>query len=220
MTPKPPRRTAERILLVTLDLFNRFGEPNVSTTLISAELNISPGNLYYHYRSKDELIDALAARYEQALAPVLAQAPAVEDEAGARRFVAALLQQVWAHRFLYRDLNDLLGRSRGLEQRVQALVQRQQCALRTLLDRLADAGVLALPQARREPLAEAMLVLLSHWLSHAYVLQPRQALEPAHAADTLERGTDQVMGLLEPWQAMLPGGPATLAHLSQPSTPR
>ena len=46
--PKKPRRTAERILEVTLDLFNRFGEPNVSTTLISAEMNISPGNLYYH----------------------------------------------------------------------------------------------------------------------------------------------------------------------------
>ena len=33
-TAKKPRRTAERILEVTLDLFNRFGEPNVSTTLI------------------------------------------------------------------------------------------------------------------------------------------------------------------------------------------
>jgi AcrR family transcriptional regulator len=64
---KPPRRTAERILEVTLDLFNRFGEPNVSTTLISAELNISPGNLYYHYPAKDELINALFDRYETAL---------------------------------------------------------------------------------------------------------------------------------------------------------
>jgi AcrR family transcriptional regulator len=62
--PKKPRRTAERILEVTLDLFNRFGEPNVSTTLISAELNISPGNLYYHYPAKDELINALFDRYE------------------------------------------------------------------------------------------------------------------------------------------------------------
>jgi AcrR family transcriptional regulator len=41
MAKKAPRRTAERILEVTLELFNRFGEPNVSTTLISAELNIS-----------------------------------------------------------------------------------------------------------------------------------------------------------------------------------
>ena len=53
MATKKPRRTAERILEVTLELFNRFGEPNVSTTLISAELNISPGNLYYHYPAKD-----------------------------------------------------------------------------------------------------------------------------------------------------------------------
>ncbi len=43
MAKKAPRRTAERILEVTLELFNRCGEPNVSTTLISAELNISPG---------------------------------------------------------------------------------------------------------------------------------------------------------------------------------
>jgi predicted acylesterase/phospholipase RssA len=67
-----PRRTAERILEVTLDLFNRFGEPNVSTTLISAELNISPGNLYYHYPAKDELINSavrpLRTRPERAAA--------------------------------------------------------------------------------------------------------------------------------------------------------
>ena len=40
MVKKAPRRTAERILEVTLELFNRFGEPNVSTTLISAELGM------------------------------------------------------------------------------------------------------------------------------------------------------------------------------------
>ena len=68
---KAPRRTAERILEVTLELFNRFGEPNVSTTLISAELNISPGNLYYHYPAKDELINTLFDRYEAALAELL-----------------------------------------------------------------------------------------------------------------------------------------------------
>src|SRR6478609_230339 len=59
MQSKKPRRTAERILELTLDLFNRFGEPNVSTTLIAAELGISPGNLYYHYPAKDALIHTL-----------------------------------------------------------------------------------------------------------------------------------------------------------------
>jgi AcrR family transcriptional regulator len=69
--PKKVRRTAERILDVSLDLFNRFGEPNVSTTVISAELKISPGNLYYHYPAKDELINALFNRYDKALADIL-----------------------------------------------------------------------------------------------------------------------------------------------------
>ena len=70
-TKRAPRRTAERILEVTLALFNRFGEPNVSTTLISAELGISPGNLYYHYPAKDELINNLFDRYERVYRDVL-----------------------------------------------------------------------------------------------------------------------------------------------------
>ena len=52
MVKKAPRRTAERILEVALELSNRFGEPNVSITLISAEPGISPGNLHYHYPQK------------------------------------------------------------------------------------------------------------------------------------------------------------------------
>src|SRR5262244_3659529 len=79
MATKKPRRTAERILEVTLDLFNRFGEPNVSTTLISAELNISPGNLYYHYPAKDELILKLYDRYDAALTELLRAADDVRD---------------------------------------------------------------------------------------------------------------------------------------------
>ena len=72
MTRKAPRRTAERILATTLELFNRFGEPNVSTTLISAELRISPGNLYYHFPSKDELVNTLFDQYEGRLYQLLA----------------------------------------------------------------------------------------------------------------------------------------------------
>ena len=111
MAKKAPRRTAERILEVTLVLFNRFGEPNVSTTLISAELNISPGNLYYHYPAKDELVNALFERYQTSLQKLLAAAPEVGDLEDAWFFMHSLLEGVWHYRFLYRDLNDLLTKN-------------------------------------------------------------------------------------------------------------
>ena len=124
--PKKPRRTAERILEVTLELFNRFGEPNVSTTLISAELNISPGNLYYHYPAKDELINSLFDRYEKALDELLQAADDVRNVEDAWLFFHMLFELIWQYRFLYRDLNDLLSKNRRLETHFQFVLQEQE----------------------------------------------------------------------------------------------
>ena len=88
MATKAPRRTAERILEVSLALFNRFGEPNVSTTLISHELSISPGNLYYHYPAKEALVNALFDRFERDIDALLGASDGVQNVEDAWFFFA------------------------------------------------------------------------------------------------------------------------------------
>ena len=199
MAKKAPRRTAERILEVTLDLFNRFGEPNVSTTLISSELNISPGNLYYHYPAKEELVTALYNRYEAALDDLLEAAPGVHDVEDAWFFMHTLFELVWQYRFLYRDLNDLLSKNRKLETHIKNVLLHKTTAFRTLLDSLAHDGALAITVSEREATATHMVVMLTWWLSYEYVRDPRHALEPESAQASLLRGAKSVLSLLLPY---------------------
>jgi AcrR family transcriptional regulator len=199
MARKAPRRTAERILEVALDRFNRFGEPNVSTTLIAAELNISPGNLYYHYPAKEELINALFDRYEHAISELLHAAGDVRDVEDAWFFLHSLFERIWQYRFLYRDLNELVSRNRRLEIQFQTVLANTTNALRALLAGLSRSGAVTIDPQEAGPTATSMVVVLSYWLSYEYVRDPRRALEPERAEHAIMRGAHHVLNLLAPY---------------------
>ena len=199
MVKKAPRRTAQRILEAALDLFNRFGEPNVSTTLVAAELGISPGNLSYHYPAKDELINRLYEDYQTELDALLHASKDVHDVEDAWFFIHSLVELIWHHRFLYRDLNDLLSKNRHLETRFQHVLQQKAQAMRLLLAGLRRAGQLDIDARQVDALSHSMVVMLTYWLSYEYVRNPRQALEPGHAQHALLRGAYYTLHLLAPY---------------------
>jgi len=199
MVKKAPRRTAERILEVTLALFNRFGEPNVSTTLISAELSISPGNLYYHYPAKDELINSLFDRYERSLSELLNASDGVRNVEDAWFFMHTLFELIWQYRFLYRDLNDLLSKNRRLETHFQRVLKNKTRSIKALLDGMTHAGAVTIDSREVEATATSMVVVLTYWLSFEYVRDPRKALEPENAQAALLRGAHHVLNLLVPY---------------------
>ena len=201
MAKKAPRRTAQRILEAALDLFNRFGEPNVSTTLVAGELNISPGNLYYHYPAKDELINRLYEGYETELLELLHASEGVHDVEDAWFFLHSLFELIWRYRFLYRDLNDLLSKNRHLETQFQLVLKNKARAIRALIAGLGRAGHLDIDAREVDTLAQSMVVVLTYWLSYEYVRDPRKALEPESAQLALLRGAHHVLNLLVPYLA-------------------
>ena len=199
MATKAPRRTAERIATASLDPFNRYGEPNVSTTLISSELNISPGNLYYHFPAKDQLVSHLFDNYKEDILKLLDASQDVKDVEDAWFFLHSLFELIWDHRFLYRDLNDLLSKNRHLETNFKHILEVKTASLNQLLQALARQG-----HIRNEPdtfstLSASMSVVVTYWLSYEYVRNPRHAMEPESASDALARGARHVLLLLAPY---------------------
>lgn len=79
-------KTREKILLASLALFNDEGEANVTTVDIANELDISPGNLYYHFHGKEEIIEELFSAFELELSDIL-QAPLQKKPKSPRRLV-------------------------------------------------------------------------------------------------------------------------------------
>ena len=106
--------TYTRIINASLALFNEEGERNISTNHIAAHLGISPGNLYYHFRNKDEIIVQLFKRYSEALLAYLNEAVLPSNVEDSINYMAGIYDVMWEYRFLFSDVNTLLARSAEL----------------------------------------------------------------------------------------------------------
>ena len=102
------RDTRTRILVSSLLLFNENGEPNTTTNEIADEVDISPGNLYYHFHKKSDLVEALLLEFQadarQVLRPPESQQSSLDDF---WVFLHHLLELTAAYRFLLRDMESL-----------------------------------------------------------------------------------------------------------------
>ena len=194
---KRPRRTRERILETSLDLFNRLGEPNVTTADIADEMNISPGNLYYHFRNKDDIIGEIFAAYDAKVSPLLA-APAdrrvdVED---LWLLLHLLFEQQWAYRFLYRDLDELTSRNRTLGRRFGELLRRSNATMVELCGGMVADGAMQAAPDEIASVARNVVLVSTYWMSFQ-----RLSATNREAADGIDlgQGAHQVLALFAPF---------------------
>ncbi|EXI79200.1 MAG: DNA-binding transcriptional repressor AcrR [Candidatus Accumulibacter appositus] len=196
MEKKPKRRTRERIVETSLRLFNDFGEPNVTTTVVADEMNISPGNLYYHFHNKDEIIEEIFVVFEREIEETLA-APTrrLADVEDIWLFLHLLFEQIWKYRFFYRDLNDLLTRNRLLEIHFKQIMAHKVHTATILCEGLVSTGVMRATTQEVRALATNVAVLASYWLSFEYACDPRGKVESGR----IGRGVYQVMAMFSPF---------------------
>lgn len=159
--------TKSRILDTALDLFNEQGTAPVTTNHIAEALSMSPGNLYYHYRNKAEIVRGLFARITAAWAANYAiPADALPDLAMVERMVVGNFAIQARYRFFFRDLTLLLNADPEL-----AAAYRQNrdagiantLALIALFERVGVLAPLADDEAR-DDLAQLLWLVGDFWL--------------------------------------------------------
>jgi len=196
MPPKPPRRTRERILETALAMFNAQGEPSVATTSIAFEMGISPGNLYYHYKSKEAIVADLFVAFRREIEATLSapeeRLPNAED---CWLFLHLVFEAIWKYRFIYRDINDLVARYRMIETQFRRILAHKIRVAEQILAGLVKGGQMKAGPTEISTLAENIVLIASYWMSFENARNPRAAQD----GQTLARGAFHVIAIAAPY---------------------
>ena len=192
------QRTRNRVLAESLRLFNELGEAQVTTGTIAMALDMSAGNLYYHFRNKDQIVEELFSRFEERIdvepRAAAGGADAIED---LWLYLHLMLEAIWEYRFLYRNLDDLLSRSRKLREHFARIVERKFAVVVALCEGLVRARAMRARPEEIRTLAGNVLLVATYWLSFQALRGGGARAGPVDG--DLGRGAYQVMALIAPY---------------------
>ncbi|MDR8525956.1 TetR/AcrR family transcriptional regulator [Shewanella fidelis] len=160
-------KTRDKIVQASLELFNEHGERAITTNHIAAHLNISPGNLYYHFRNKEDIIRSIFGQYEQHLESGFQ--PYADKEVDIDLLIGyfdAMFYTLWQFRFMYANLADILSRDETLKKRYLTAQQDVLARCTSVLEKLNQDGFVAIEPDDIKPLADTIKMLVSFWISY------------------------------------------------------
>ena len=162
--------TRERIIDAAVALFNEEGTAAVSTNHIARAAGISPGNLYYHFRNKEEIIRAIYARlrpiWEATVSVPTDRLPTLAD---LERIIDDHFRILWEYRFFYREMPALLRRDPELLASYHEVREAGLANVEGLLRIFTQVGVLdvAEPDQALPELARIIWILADFWFPFA-----------------------------------------------------
>jgi len=188
--------TREKILDTALTLFNKNGTAEVSTNHIAEAAGISPGNLYYHFRNKGEIIRELFQRlsdmWDTGLPFPQDRQPTWDD---LKAIIETNYQIIWQYRFAYRELVVLLRQDTELRANFLAVRQRGFDGFYELIRAFSDANIIRLPDDPQviNELQEICWLISEFWLTNLEV-NGRKVDETE-----MQRGVQLMLRVLQPY---------------------
>lgn len=135
-------QTQSQILKTALTLFNDQGAQQVTTHNIAEKAGISPGNLYYHFKNKEEIIRTLFWQMEIFSSFHWAGRGPLNPKEGLTGFMRFFFGELSRYRFFFREFASLLRADPILAKLWSLRYEQLFNAMRTTARLWVDAGIL------------------------------------------------------------------------------
>lgn len=189
-------KTKDRILHTSLLLFNEEGEANVTTVDIANEMEISPGNLYYHFRGKEVIIEELYDQFDREMTEILS-AP-MQNKISVHDswfYLYVVFEHIYNYRFLYFNLTDIMHRYEKIQRRFKRLLKSKTATAKSMCSDMIRHDVLRFSSDdEAEALVNQVVVTILYWMSFN-TLNERMSKNPELI---MHEGVFQVMSLVAP----------------------
>ncbi|KQV35934.1 TetR/AcrR family transcriptional regulator [Rhizobium sp. Root1204] len=197
-TPKAEgASTRDRILDATLALFNDRAPDRVTTAEIARAVGINEGNLYYHFKTKEALLQALFERLEADAASFMTKAASnTETDPGTfSGFMRRWFSIVWNHRYIFRDLPGVIAIAPSLREPTRALSSGMRIVVEGALRQMTDAQLIDVPDEDAPQLLANVWIVSTYWAVYLSLQEGVEKLEEEH----LDWGLRQVASLFRPY---------------------
>lgn len=165
-------KTRDKILHTALNLFNEHGVPNVSLRRIAAEMNISQGNLNYHFKLREDIIEAL---YYQLLEVFNEEKDRLDTEVMDLQFVLNStrngMEALFRYRFLMIDFNQNMRENPKLHEHFKQLEEIRKITYLHSFRIAITNGIMRAPafDGEYEGLNDRIRVYSDYWIASANV---------------------------------------------------
>ena len=173
---------------------------------IAAEVGISEGNLWYHFRTKRDLVVALWEQLAESIR-LRTTEPTCPDTVldDFITYSRRTFREMWDFRFLYRDRAEYGRFDEELEQRLRVeVVERGHELLGNFLQNMIKAGHLRAKEAEIRGITVNVWIVVRYWLDYLAESRGSTTIEPLH----IRAGTEQHLALFLPY--LTPGARAYL----------
>ncbi len=192
-------KTKERILLGALDLFNLNAASEVTTNDIARELKMSPGNLYFHYKNKEQIIRELFKRLAQETQLIWkpqAKMAKKNEKIQLIAFIERNLQLYWKFRFFHRELYTLRKKDPELSKLWHKHLKKLGRLMIILYKHWVRAGVMVPIQSKNEMEFVGELLFVS---SNSFMQFFETADHRSPSQKTVDKAQKHIMRMLYPY---------------------